>query len=323
MDRYAVVGNPIEHSLSPAIHEAFALQTGESLQYLPLLAPVDGFASTVERFLDDGGKGFNVTAPFKGDAYDWVDARDPLAEEAGAVNTVVIEKGQRVGYNTDGLGLMHDFERLSWTVRNARLLVLGAGGAARGIMGPLLRSGADITIANRTVSRIDEIKEIYPSITPQSLDSVEADWDIVINATSAMHKSEEFKFDRTVLGGTRCYDLTYSRDGTTPFLDVALQQGALETAEGLGMLVFQAAEAFYLWRHNRPDGLPVLNSLRENPATRRFVAGARCHRCDAEDTSYIELDEKNEVVGRGCVECNFHQDADGTTTVNILGKKEG
>lgn len=321
MDRYAVVGNPISHSLSPSIHEAFAVQTGEALEYLPLLAAEHDFEQTVERFLDEGGKGFNITAPFKGDAYDWVDARDALAEEAGAVNTVVIEKEQRVGYNTDGLGLMHDFDRLNWTVRNARLLVLGAGGAARGIMGPLLRSGADITIANRTLSRIDEIQEIYPSITPKSLESVDANWDFVINATSAIYKAEEVEFDRAVFRNARCYDLTYSRDGTTPFLDVAREQGALETAEGMGMLVFQAAEAFHLWRQIYPDGLPVLRSLRENLATRRFVAGARCHRCDAEDTSYVEIDDKNQVIARGCVECDFHQEADGTTMVNILDKK--
>ena len=320
MDRYAVLGNPIKHSLSPAIHEAFARQTGESLEYLPLLPAIDAFEETAERFLDEGGKGFNITAPFKGDAYDWVDARDSLAEEAGAVNTVALRKNQRVGYNTDGLGLMRDLERLNWTVRDARILILGAGGAARGIMGPLLKSGSDITIANRTVSRIDEIKAIYPSITPQPLDSVNGGWDIVINATSATRNSEEVEFDPSILLATRCYDLAYSRDGTTPFLDLATKEGALSTAEGLGMLVFQAAEAFALWRQIQPDGIPVLESLRTRPVTRRFIAGARCHRCDAQDTSYVELDDMNQAIARGCVECNFHQTADGATTVSLLGK---
>ena len=321
MDRYAVIGNPIAHSLSPDIHTAFAQQTGHEIEYTRLFAEEHAFVEEAERFFDAGGRGLNVTAPFKGDAYNWVAQKNLLAEEAEAVNTIVPRSDGFHGCNTDGLGLLRDFERLNWSLEDARLLILGAGGATRGILGPLLRARAIVSVANRTVSKVTDLQEVHPSIKALPLDNIDSGWDIVINATSAARNAEKLPFDPAILLDTRCYDLAYSRDGTTAFLESARREGALVAADGLGMLVFQAAEAFNLWRGVMPEGEPVLDSLRTKKPVRRFIAGAICEQCGSVDTSFIEIDDSNEVVARGCVACNFYETADGERSVHIVDPK--
>ena len=247
-DRYAVIGNPVAHSLSPKIHTLFAQHTGQKLEYSKLYSPTDEFDRSVNTFFQNGGLGLSVTAPFKTDAYRWVDEADTLAHECGSVNTIARQNGKTMGYNTDGLGLKKDLERLGWLNQGAQILVLGAGGAANGIMGPLLREGSCVTVANRTESKLSNLKERFPSLATLPLDKLKGSWDIVINATSAFLHNDSLQIDSEVLRGSKCYDMTYQQDGLTGFVDASQRNGACAVSDGLGMLVYQAAEAFQLWR---------------------------------------------------------------------------
>lgn len=275
-DRYVVIGNPIAHSRSPAIHAAFARQTGEAVEYERLLAPLDGFAATVRAFFDGGGHGLNVTVPFKLEAYDLAERLTPRAESAGAVNTMWIEDGVIHGDNTDGVGLTRDIEvNLDTLLEGRRILLLGAGGAAMGAMLPLIACRPErIVVANRTPQRASDILE---NVAQQADEYGVELWgggfdalaglteddacDVVINATSSSLQGELPPVPAELLGkGVLAYDMMYGAEPTV-FLKFAAQCGA-RTADGLGMLVEQAAEAFYNWRGVRPATAPVLAALR-------------------------------------------------------------
>ena len=261
-DRYAVIGNPVGHSLSPTIHAEFARATGEDLTYGTLEAPVDGFAQAADRYLATG-QGLNVTVPFKLDAWRWVDHHDAHAAAAGAVNTIVPTADGWLGCNTDGLGLVADLtEHLRWQVAGARTLVLGAGGAVQGVVCALGEAGAEgMVIANRTVSKAQALAQRF-GVEACSLDEVGGGWDLIVNGTSAGLGGTGDLVAGDAVTGARCYDMFYRRDGATPFCVWARAHGALAVADGLGMLVEQAAQAFYLWRGVRPDTAPVLALIR-------------------------------------------------------------
>ncbi|CAG9176790.1 shikimate dehydrogenase [Cupriavidus respiraculi] len=275
-DRYVVVGNPVAHSRSPDIHAAFARQTGEAVQYGRLLAPLDGFADAVREFFAGGGHGLNVTTPFKVEACALADRLTPRAEAAGAVNTMWIEDGLIHGDNTDGIGLVRDLEdHLGTPLEGARILLLGAGGAAMGAMLPLIACGPDrIVVANRTASRAsDMLEEFAEAANEHGVElwgggfealaalTEEDVCDVVINATAGSLQGEVPPVPALLLGeGVLAYDMMYGAEPTV-FLRHAASHGA-RTSDGLGMLVEQAAEAFYNWRGVRPDTGPVLAELR-------------------------------------------------------------
>lgn len=276
IDRYAVIGNPIAHSRSPEIHAAFASQTGERLRYERLLAPLDAFADTVRAFFADGGLGLNVTTPFKVQAYDMVDRMTPRAEAAGAINTLWMEDGLLHGDNTDGIGLVRDIvDRLGVDLEGRRVLVLGAGGAAMGAMLPLIECGPErIVVANRTASRASDMLENFAEAAGEAgvelwgggFDALaglsdEDGCDVVINATASSLQGDVPPVPEALLGANvLAYDMMYGARPTV-FLQYAARQGA-RTADGLGMLVEQAAEAFEIWRGVMPDTTPVLAQLR-------------------------------------------------------------
>jgi shikimate dehydrogenase len=268
-DRYAVVGNPVAHSLSPEIHAAFARQTGQDIEYGKLRAPLYGFAATVDKFRAGGGKGINVTVPFKFDAFRYC---EPAASaiEAEAVNTLDFHGGKILGHNTDGVGLVTDLERnLEFSIRDKRVLIMGAGGATYGVMHPLLNARPKLlVVANRTLDkatsliarfqRLDQFSATEMAALPyQSLDDA---FDLVINATSAGLRDEMPALPEGIFAaGALAYDMVYGKE--TPFMAFALKRGA-RTADGLGMLVEQAAAAFSIWRGVRPDTRPVIDALR-------------------------------------------------------------
>ncbi len=262
-DRYAVFGHPIAHSKSPQIHAAFARQTGQDMSYEAILAPLDGFAASVEAFFAAGGRGANVTVPFKEEAFRLASRLSPRAQRAGAVNTLVFDADGILGDNTDGAGLVADLTRnLQRTLTGRRILLLGAGGAARGVIEPLLdQQPAALVIANRTVGRAQELAALFDrGIHACGFDGVDTPFDVVINATAASLAGELPPLSPQIFTpDTLAYDMMYGRD--TPFLAFARAHGAA-TADGLGMLVEQAAEAFHLWRGVRPNTAPVIASLR-------------------------------------------------------------
>jgi shikimate dehydrogenase len=269
-DRYVVIGNPVAHSKSPFIHSMFAEQTGQSLVYERLLAPLDGFAATVDDFVARGGKGFNVTLPFKLEACALADELSARARIAGAVNTVKISNGRLLGDNTDGIGLVTDIERnAGMPLRDKKILLLGAGGAARGAILPLLhRQPASLTIANRTSAKaaalVHEVMEEvaqHGNLRACALDALPPGFDVVINATAASLHQDLPPVRPDVFGARAlAYDMMYGSQPTV-FMHFASQHGAT-ARDGLGMLVEQAAEAFFLWRGVRPDTAPVHVALR-------------------------------------------------------------
>ncbi|MDQ8034279.1 shikimate dehydrogenase [Bordetella genomosp. 1] len=271
---YAVVGNPIAHSRSPQIHAVFAEQTGVALRYDRLLAPVDGFAATVQAFMDQGGAGLNVTVPFKQEAYAL--ARHHLSDRArlaGAVNTLWWRDGEVYGCNTDGVGLVSDLRRLGARLDGASVLLVGAGGAARGVLQPLAQAGcARIRVVNRTAERARELVNDWnvngalaaTGISAGTLAEAgrEGGWDVVINATaSGLTGAAPDLPPGLYAPDALAYDMMYGAHPTA-FLRQAHADGAALTADGLGMLVGQAAESFYLWHGVRPDPAPVLTQLR-------------------------------------------------------------
>jgi len=256
-DRYALVGNPVAHSKSPWIHSEFARATSQDLEYGLLESPLDGFAATVQRFRAAGGKGLNVTLPFKQEAFGLCRSLSERARRAQAVNTLVLETG--FGDNTDGIGLVRDLQNLNQPF--GQVLLLGAGGAAQGVVGPLLDAGASrVVIANRTASKAKELAERFPGAAGQGYEGLAGEFDLVINATSAGLIDETPPLPPGLLrAGVLAYDMVYGRE--TPFLAAAKRAGA-RTSDGLGMLVEQAAESFFLWRGVRPQTRPVLAKLR-------------------------------------------------------------
>ncbi|MBE0506663.1 MAG: shikimate dehydrogenase [Marinospirillum sp.] len=273
MDHYAVFGNPIAHSKSPQIHRWFAEQTGQQLDYQALLAPVDDFEGSARQFFDQGGLGANVTVPFKLDALVFCDQLSPRARRAGAVNTLQKGKNNEIyGDNTDGVGLVRDLTgQLGFNLHNKRVLLLGAGGASRGVVEPLLKAGvAKLKIANRTPEKAQQLVQIFHGLQPDAELSAGnwaslagSQYDLILNATSASLSGDLPPLpDGLLAPGALAYDLMYARQ-PTPFMEWAIQQGATTVADGLGMLVEQAAEAFFLWRQVRPDTAPVLLRLRQ------------------------------------------------------------
>ncbi|MBI5006966.1 MAG: shikimate dehydrogenase [Nitrosomonadales bacterium] len=265
-DKYAVIGNPISHSKSPLIHSLFAAQTGQDMSYEAIEAPLDGFAATIQRLRSEGYKGCNVTVPFKFEAYQLCDELAPRARDAKAVNTIVFRDGKILGTNTDGAGLLNDIQnnlgvKLMW--KDA--LLLGAGGAAAGVLWPLFNAGIGIDIANRTIEKAqllaDEFKGSGTVYARRYDELAGRKYDLVINATSSGLKDDLPPLpDGLFKPGALAYDMMYGRE--TPFMAYARKQGAALVADGLGMLVEQAADAFLLWRGVRPDTRPVLEKLR-------------------------------------------------------------
>ncbi|MCP5141403.1 MAG: shikimate dehydrogenase [Gammaproteobacteria bacterium] len=268
-DRYAVMGNPIGHSKSPKIHALFAAQTGQDLSYEALLVELDGFVAAVDAFQSAGGKGLNITVPFKQEAWAAMHTRSERAERAGAVNTIVLNAdGSRHGDNTDGVGLVRDLSANHGVdLAGKDVLILGAGGAVRGVLQPVLAaSPAMLVIANRTVSKAQELARDFAdmgNVTASGFDDLAAcTFDVIINGTAAGLSGVVPPIPDDVLKpGGACYDMVYS-DQPTAFVRWARQHGAGVALDGLGMLVEQAAESFALWRGVRPDTAPVIKALR-------------------------------------------------------------
>ncbi|KIF81082.1 shikimate dehydrogenase [Noviherbaspirillum autotrophicum] len=264
--RYVVIGNPIAHSKSPEIHARFAAQTCQDMAYERVLAPLDGFEQTVRSLIGQGVKGANVTVPFKLEAYALATSHTERAQAAGAVNTLTFSEGAIVGDNTDGIGLVNDIVRNAGTeISGKKVLLLGAGGATRGVLLPLLQQRpAALVIANRTVSKADDLARQFASqgnVRSCSFEALQESFDIVINATSASLNADLPPVAPVVFGkDTFAYDMMYGAEPTI-FMRFAAQHGAA-VRDGLGMLVEQAAEAFFGWRGVRPETAPVYAELR-------------------------------------------------------------
>ena len=268
METYAVFGNPIAHSKSPLIHQLFAEQLQIDHPYGRVLAPVDAFIPTLNSFFDAGGKGANVTVPFKEEAFGLADELTERASLAGAVNTLKrLEDGRLLGDNTDGIGLLSDLERLSFIKPGFRILLIGAGGASRGVLLPLLSLDCAVTITNRTFSRAEELAALFAhtgSVTAVALDDLAGhEFDLVINATSSGINGEIPAIPASLVHSyIYAYDMFYQK-GKTPFLTWCEQQGAKHMADGLGMLVGQAAHAVLLWHGLLPAVEPVIEKLKQ------------------------------------------------------------
>lgn len=266
-DHYCVFGNPVAHSKSPVIHAAFAKLTGQDMIYAACLAPLEGFANSLDAFLAEGGRGCNVTVPFKEQAWALAEVRSPRAEKAGAVNTLLPGKdGRLYGDNTDGVGLVRDLKNAGVTLADKRVLVLGAGGAVRGVLSPLLaQKPARLVVANRTAARAEALAAVFADegvISGTGFEGLAGQqFDVVINGTSASLQGDLPPLPDEVLApGAFAYDMMYGAQPTV-FLQWAAVRGA-QTRDGLGMLVEQAAEAFFIWRHVRPPTATVLAEMR-------------------------------------------------------------
>ena len=274
MDCYAVMGNPIHQSKSPIIHQAFAQQEQQSIQYEAKLIDIEegAFEADVKRFFSEGGRGLSVTVPFKEIAWKMSEIRSPAAEKAGAVNTLSYnpQLGKLLGDNTDGLGLVRDLVRNQGVeLEGKRVLILGAGGAVRGVLGPLIEhSPAIISLANRTASKAESLAALFSDLKKihvsayQDLPNSEP-FDVIINGTSASLQGEIPPLDGSILAASSvCYDMMYGAKPTV-FNQWASHQGCERTYDGLGMLVEQAAEAYYIWRGFTPDTQSVIESVRK------------------------------------------------------------
>ena len=264
-DRYALVGMPVAHSRSPMIHTIFARTTGQHMSYELIEATADEFETAVRGFEAAGGKGMNVTVPHKEAAFELCKSLGDEARQAGAVNTITFEKGRLRGDNTDGIGFMRDLSvNQACDPADRSILVLGAGGAARGIVVPLLAAGPmRLVIANRTEARAETLREAVDGGNAIEVCRFEAlgglgEFDIVVNATSAGLRNEQMPFPTAIVGpDTCCYDLVYGQK-TTPFVTWAEAAGAAKAVHGWGMLVEQAAESFRIWRGVEPDTGPLV-----------------------------------------------------------------
>lgn len=268
VDNYCVIGNPVSHSKSPRIHQAFAEQTNQKILYQAILVKAGGLVSFLQCFQEQGGRGLNVTLPFKGDAWQAMDVTTSRAKKAESVNTIwFADDGSRHGDTTDGCGLIRDLYNNSIEPENKRILILGAGGAVRGVLQDLLDTGpAAITLVNRTHSRAVDLGRLFSEhanfrVIP--MDELGSErYDIIINGTSAGLKGERLSLpDKILAPGACCYDMVYGNTDTA-FVQWAKQQGASTAVDGLGMLVEQAAESFMIWRGVRPDTGPVIDMLR-------------------------------------------------------------
>ena len=272
-DKYAVIGNPVAHSKSPLIHGLFAGQTGQDISYEAILAPLDGFAATIERLRKNGYKGCNVTVPFKAEAWKLPGKHSSQAIDANAANTLKFTDAEILIDNTDGAGLIRDIgHNLGVNLKGKLILLIGAGGAAYGVLHPLLESSpSSLVIYNRSLENAIRLKnsvEEHDGFRSCFIKAVEFgrleddQFDVVINATSAGLTDSEIPLPATVFApGALAYDMMYGRE--TPFMKFARANGAAMVSDGLGMLVEQAAEAFFIWRGVRPDTAPVMAKLRE------------------------------------------------------------
>ncbi|MGV2873184.1 shikimate dehydrogenase [Colwellia sp. E150_009] len=268
MDQYRVFGNPIKQSRSPFIHQCFAEETSQLLNYETQFAELDGFNQAVAKFINQGGKGANVTAPFKEQAMAMCDELTAHAKFSGAVNTLTFKDGKIYGDTTDGVGLVNDLLANNVKLENKRILLLGAGGASKGVVLPLLDQNPEsITIANRTVSKAQSIVEQYTNkpLSACSFDEAnEQVFDIIINATSAGLTGKGLPIAESLITtNSICYDMTYGKD-LTPFLQKAKALNAKKVIDGLGMLVGQAAESFYIWRGIKPNVDSVILKLKSS-----------------------------------------------------------
>ena len=246
-DRYAVIGCPIEHSLSPLIHTQFAQQTGLVLTYEKIVAEETEFESMVVDFFKTGGKGLNVTLPYKERAFKLADVTTPRAREAKAANTLWMHEGKLHADTTDGIGLVRDLSRYI-TLKHKRVLLLGAGGAARSVIGALFEAEiAALTVLNRTASKAKALQQDFPSITLE----IQGGYDVVLNATSAL---EIVLPNHCLTAKTYCYDFMYNQKAPTPFVTWARSKGC-EARDGFGMLVEQAVESFWIWHGVRPRSM--------------------------------------------------------------------
>lgn len=282
--RFAVFGNPIKHSYSPTMHHLFAEQCGlTSFRYTKELVEENAFEQTVHHFFAQGGKGLNITVPFKLKAYELATHHlTPRALAAGAVNTLWLENNNIHGDNTDGIGLIKDIMRLGISLKDKRVLLIGAGGASRGAMLPLLEAGCHhLHIANRTESKAVQmiesflaLQEQYPALTSvsiypeqfsySSLTDIPDEWDVIINASASSLSQERLPVPATIFAkAALAYDMLYTPTSETVFLLQAKQAGAAQCSDGLGMLVYQGAEAFAIWNHQYPNPEPVLKALRQ------------------------------------------------------------
>ena len=276
IDRYAVIGHPVSHSKSPIIHAEFARQTRQNMLYSTILAPLDGFVEEVKAFIKLGGRGLNITLPFKLEAFQLATEKSSRALDAGAINTLKFVGDSIVGDNTDGVGLVRDIKQnLAFSIRDKRVLLIGAGGAARGVIYPLLQEAPhSLTIVNRTPATAAQLILRYFKISffkrthlaaitfPELKGQI---FDLVINASSASVKNESLPLPADLFArGSLAYELMYGK-GRTPFMQFAREDGAGKVADGLGMLVEQAAESFFIWRGIRPDTQPVFSKLKNIP----------------------------------------------------------
>lgn len=268
VDNYCVVGNPVAHSKSPQIHAAFAEQTQQNIFYQAIQVDDGKFKAALKEFQAQGGKGLNITVPFKGEAWEISENRTNRAERALAVNTIIFDDaGNIIGDNTDGVGLILDLTiNHDISIKDKDILILGAGGAARGILDPLFDAQPNkVVIANRTVSRAEELTDIFSDrgdISACGFDELAgSSFDIIINGTSASLQGEVPLLPENLLNDNACcYDMMYSMIDT-PFVSWAKAHGATKAFDGLGMLVEQAAESFFIWRGVRPDTVPVIKML--------------------------------------------------------------
>lgn len=275
-DRYAVFGNPVAHSKSPLIHSLFAKQTKQDITYDKKEIPLDGFAEAVNKFFEEGGKGLNITVPFKLDAFSFAEKNGSVSERAknaGAVNTLkIMPDGKICGDNTDGCGLVCDItQNLGWKITGKNILILGAGGAVQGVLSKIIDAGAsDIIIANRTEAKAIALAKKFKRMKSQATikgcayhEIEKSPVDLIINGTSASLSDNLPPLpDELVRVSTVCYDMMYSKKDTV-FMQWAKQCGSEYVFDGLGMLVEQAAESFYLWRGVRPETAPVIKEVRQ------------------------------------------------------------
>ena len=269
MDLYAVWGNPIAQSKSPLIQNKLAAQTHQTMEYIAKLGDLDAFEQQLLAFFEDGAKGCNITSPFKERAYQLADEYSQRAKLAEACNTLKkLDNGELYADNTDGIGLVTDLQRLNWLHPNQRILILGAGGATKGVLLPLLEAQQNIVLANRTFSKAKELAERfqpYGNIQAASMDSIPLqNYDLVINATSAGLSGGTATVDTEILKlGLAFYDMQYAKGTDTPFIALCKSLGLTNVNDGFGMLVAQAAHSFYLWRGVMPDFVAVYEQLKK------------------------------------------------------------
>ena len=261
-DKYAVIGHPISHSKSPLIHTLFAEQTGQDISYEAILSPLDGFAKTIQHLRDAGYKGCNITVPFKHEAYSLANEYSNSASMAHAVNTFIFQHDKIHGDNTDGIGLVTDIEKnLHCKLAGKRVLLMGAGGAAHGVIGNLIQQGANIVITNRNMDKAEKLAAQFSSTAKSYTALTGEQFDIVVNATSSSLSNALPQLPQGLFRpNSLAYDMMYGK--TSPFLHFAKAQDVSQVSDGLGMLVEQAAVAFFKWRNVMPETRPVIEKLR-------------------------------------------------------------